>query len=483
MIKATNGVSSPASPPAPSTPRFIPVAASSGVAKLGYGSLLLFLFLLFSRTCDLFLVGLHIPLISSTTAMVLAVLGGGLLAVFSNRVSIFLLAYSVWLTLTIPFAFWRGGSFEVVTDKWYKAFLAYILIVALVRTYDEAVRAVRCVAYALAVLAVFALTLGVKSEGRLLLPQGYFSNPNELGLAMLAGMFLWWFIAHDQRVEMPIRVVGVIMLPLMLYLLLETGSRSGLLCVLCVLPIVFSQYSAAGKAKFLIVVVGLGVVSMVLLPNLILHRFTTYFQGSDSADSQIQDEEAIGSSNQRLYLLRSSFAMTIRNPIFGVGPGNFVVVDAENTRSTGGHAGWAGTHNTYMEIASEAGIPALVFFVAAIVGCWRGLTNIRKLNKNGRHPRKREIDVLSIALKLILVVFSFQFFFIHMAYSAIFPAVAGLIVAVCSAAQTELARVNVATPIPAAAAPITTPGRATPVPAQVPVAAPLKVRFGRPRTY
>jgi O-antigen ligase len=424
-----------------------PVTRQAPAFRLAYYSLLVFVFLLFSRVCDLFLNRLHIPLISSTTAAIFAVLGGGLLVALSHRVSICFLCFTAWLTLSIPFAFWKGGSFEIVTSDWYKAVLAYFLIVTLVRTYDEAARTFRTVAYALAALAGLALAFGVEQEGRLMMPQGYFANPNELGLAMIAGIFLWWAIAHDPKAGKMLRIVAVLLLPVLLLLVLRTGSRAGLVCVMVCLPFLLLEYSAAGKAKFLLLVAVLGLASFAFLPGSIVHRFSTFFtstpsdaDGATDPDAAIRDEEAIGSSNQRLYLLRSSLIMTLHNPLFGVGPGNFPAVDAELSKIKGVQPGWAGTHNTFTQIASEAGIPALVFFVGAMVGCWRNVRKARRRNAAARLPQKREIDLLCAGLQFMLVVFFVQFFFIHMAYSAIFPAIAGLCVVVSRAVEDEVAK-------------------------------------------
>ncbi|HTS75804.1 MAG TPA: O-antigen ligase family protein [Bryobacteraceae bacterium] len=418
----------------------LPPISSQGL--FGFYSLLFFLFLLYSRVCDLFLPWLHIPLASSTISAIMAILSGGLLAALNLRVSKFLLLYTVWLTITIPFSVWRGGSFQVVTSDWYRAVLAYFLVVVLVQTLDEVTRAIRVVTYALGVLAFLAMAFGKQTDGRLLMPVGYFSNPNELGMAMLAGVFLWWAMSRDASRSMALRAFAAVLIPVMVWILLRTGSRSGLLSVAFCAPFLLREYSPAGRIKILIGGALLAVIAAMALPGLLLERFGTFFSAQEkgaTAAEAAQDERTIGSSEQRMYLLRTSLMMTVENPIFGVGPGNFAVVDASQSEERHEHPGWAGTHNTYTQISSEAGVPALVFFVAALVIAWRGLARARRLNRAANHPRKRQMDMACAGLQLTVALFAFQFLFIHMAYSAVYPAIAGLSVALVRAVERELA--------------------------------------------
>jgi O-antigen ligase len=80
-------------------------------------------------------------------------------------------------------------------------------------------------------------------------------------------------------------------------------------------------------------------------------------------------EDATGSAWARQFLFILSVKTTLANPLFGVGPGNFQVVSGQ----------WHGTHNTYTQFSSEAGIPALVLFIAILVGCLKNLRRVRKM--------------------------------------------------------------------------------------------------------
>src|SRR5215831_9501307 len=64
------------------------------------------------------------PLVSSSPAKP-AVPGGGASAA---RASFFVLLLTAWYALGLPFALWRGGSLEVLTQVWSKTLLIFLLL-------------------------------------------------------------------------------------------------------------------------------------------------------------------------------------------------------------------------------------------------------------------------------------------------------------------------------------------------------------------
>ena len=60
--------------------------------------------------------------------------------------------------------------------------------------------------------------------------------------------------------------------------------------------------------------------------------------------------------------------VALTHPVFGVGPGCFTLVDQ----------GWIAAHNTYTELAAEAGILALVLFLLAIRSAFKNIALVRK---------------------------------------------------------------------------------------------------------
>ena len=97
---------------------------------------------------------------------------------------------------------------------------------------------------------------------------------------------------------------------------------------------------------------------------------------------------------------------------------------------------WAGTHNSYTEISSETGVIGLFLFTAILVLCVRNCNAVYK--RALRNPRWKQISNMAFCLLAALVGFSVNIAFCHIAYSYYAPALAGLTVAFCAAAQKEM---------------------------------------------
>ena len=92
-----------------------------------------------------------------------------------------------------------------------------------------------------------------------------------------------------------------------------------------------------------------------------------------------------GSLDARKALLKKSVMTALRHPLFGVGPGCFMLVDE----------GWVVAHNTYTELAAEAGIPALILFLLAIGAA---LKNIAQVRKSQHYQEDAELRLFTQAL-------------------------------------------------------------------------------------
>src|SRR6476646_6226306 len=96
--------------------------------RIGFGILLVFLFILFSRTFDVVASSLQIPAIITVLALAATAFSGGLARAIHHRIGKYLLLFTVWMAITIPTSYWRFGSIAVF-QNWLKALVVYICIV------------------------------------------------------------------------------------------------------------------------------------------------------------------------------------------------------------------------------------------------------------------------------------------------------------------------------------------------------------------
>ena len=147
-----------------------------------------------------------------------------------------------------------------------------------------------------------------------------------------------------------------------------------------------------------VLLVGLGVV--IVSPSYRL-RIESILLGN------LEGSRDKGSLAARQMLLKESIVLSLEHPLFGVGPGNFAVVNGT----------WAVAHNTYTELGAEAGIPALVLFLAILILAYRNLRRTRKLL---RQQDDQELRILTGALTASLAAYVMGAFFADTAYQ-LFP--------------------------------------------------------------
>jgi O-antigen ligase len=398
--------------------------------KIGFFFLCVFLFLMFGRPADFFFPSLHLPLVTSVTAMLVAVLTGGLITVLRSKLGLTMGALSAWFVLVIPFSTYRGGSFAVISSTWMRSYLCFVLILAVCNRPLQIRKIVHLLAWSLLVTSLLGLRYGVAPYGRLQLPAGLLTGPNELAGAMIVGILYWLFIFFDPFCSGIYRAFSAVaILPIML-VLLKTGSRGGMLSLMIVLVVMFFRLPVTQKLLVTCGAAVLLVMAILTLPDDLRKRFTTYFADDDTRNSADFVDNPTGSTDSRLYLLQRSIEFTIKNPIFGVGPDQFSTYEDKVSRDEGKVKGsWLGCHNTYTQISSETGLPGLFLFLAMIVMSWRSTVNIQRQAKRIGTPYAIALGNTAMTLRMVLIAYIVFFLFEHTAYMPFWPSLMGLIAA------------------------------------------------------
>jgi O-antigen ligase len=149
----------------------------------------------------------------------------------------------------------------------------------------------------------------------------------------------------------------------------------------------------------------------------------------------------VSSTESRIEMLKQSVAITFAHPLFGIGPNQFPVYTDQLAKEAGFRRGnWQVTHNTYTQISSECGIPALLFYAVAMILAVRAGSSLRRNAAFQAHPAWKEISKMSFYLRLSLVAIAVFAFFLSFAYTALFYMMAGLVVAFERTALLELSR-------------------------------------------
>ena len=451
----------------------------SGTMRFAEGLLLIYLFLIVSRSVEILsVIGVrHLTAVIAAMGAVCLLTGGGLPRALKAPQGTLLVLFTMWFTVSATFGIWKGGSFEVFKSAWTKSMLAYLLVAATLFTSNQLRRAMYTLAWSTCVIIAFTVVFGASGDERGAMEvsgvEGLtLGNANAVAAYLLFGMPFTLLLFVQSKTFWRWLVLG----PFLVggaFAMLRTGSRAGLLVALVMGAIVF-LWSSWGSKFALAVMVGLGLTLLAaVVPLAVMDRYRTLIGQVNSDDAL----SAMESSRARWWHFVESLAVTAEYPLFGVGPGNFVVKSTQNAEKRGAPANWKNTHNAYTQLSSEVGIPGMLLYVTALLySCFTALSVFRRAR---RTPGGETITNAAFCLFLSLVGLSLDNLFDSNAYGFIAPLLCGLTVALRDIAEREVfAPAEALVSVPAFAGP--PPSRPSPGLPEPAIARPPQTVAARP---
>ena len=422
--------------------------------KVSFVCFCIFLLANYSRLFEWHFAEAHVPLITAIIALMGAAMEGRLAAVFGSRIGMCMTILTVLYTVNIPLSTWRRGSVEEYAG-WLKTVLAFAIAGAIIFNLRQCRTALNSIGWATGIAGLLVNWQGASIGGRLSFGRGSFGNSNAIAFGLLIGLPFLILILQDSGSWKLKRLLALCAIASNLLVILRTGSRGGLIGLIALCLFLFLRSSMTAKLAMM-VVGGLAIAAaFTVLPRDLKLRYQTILSGSE-ATSDVQnstDALAVGyaesSSAARRQLLINSLKVTLSHPLFGVGIGQFGGYMAGIDEAAGRHSGWQGTHNTYTQISSEAGIPALIAFVCLVIFSIQGVRALsRRAQKipGAREPAKGIID-MAFALTATLLVYAVCICFDYIAYGDTMPILAGFTIALIRCGNSELDRLERA-PVP-----------------------------------
>ena len=266
---------------------------------------------------------------------------------------------------------WRVGAI-LKTLEFGKVMIVVLVMASAVVTAERFYRLILVQAASIALIAAISVWKGHLMSRRLAgLLSGNYSNPNDLALAIVISLPLCLALLLSSRSTFS-KVAWVLAMGVMTYAVFLTGSRGGFFSLLVTLTFCVWEFSIRGRHRYLLVLIAvLAIVLLPFSPKMLTSRLRATF--SSKADITAYD-----SAQQREQLFRRSVEITAKHPFFGIGPGNFEIVSGS----------WHVTHNTFTELSSEAGVPALTLFLLILS---RGFRNVRRIKRSSRGQRKLSV--------------------------------------------------------------------------------------------
>ena len=390
--------------------------------KWSFLFLLVFTALYLARPEDMIpaLVPLHLPEVTAILAILCYVggwLGGRIRFQWTAELKI-MMALTVWFLVGIPFSIWRGGSVTVLSQSWSRTLLIFLLFSQTAVTITRVRRLLWVIllcetfvaALSIVTLGSQAVETGERLRGAIL---GFLSG-NEFGIVLATTLpFLTAFLVMCRSFLRTTFILAAY--ATLIAMILLNASRGAVICLAssCVM-IPISGFRKILKARLLaLLLVGMFLLGVIFAPGLFLERLKTIW-GSADDDHSAMAESARESAAQRYTLLKRSIQFTVQHPVFGLGLGNFVVASGT---STGKSIDWILPHNTFTQVSSEAGIPALCLYVGLFGVAIRNSSQIAKAR--AVTGERREIRLLARASVVSLLTFALGAFFVSIAYNLI----------------------------------------------------------------
>jgi O-antigen ligase len=346
------------------------------------------------------------------------------------------LGFVFFATLAIPFSYWPGDSVQIMRSFLLHSLSPFIFICTFATSYRKCRWIATTSIISAVLLLINCVAFGEYNEiGRLTIPGSYLlGNSNDLALALLIDMGYFYYLLRPGLLTRAFGGAGILAC---LYFLLKTGSRGGFLALGVSLLVLF--IFSRNKFAWGVVALPLVAVSLILMPSSLLHRFTLILADPELSQAQSEsDLAAIESQQERQVLMRKALHYTFLRPLTGVGPGQFMTAVWADEHKEGKRSPALGTHNTYLEVSSECGLPAFFCYVFIVLACI--VINYTRLRRLRERPDLADPTQLTYCLLAISAGFAVSIFFHHMAYSGFLPLLSGLTVCVSAAVPLPKAR-------------------------------------------
>jgi O-antigen ligase len=253
--------------------------------------------------------------------------------------------------------------------------------------------------------AFLSLVWSTHHGGRIALRGGPYADANYYAMwLMVVAPLIWTAFA---RKPLWTRLLGGAATAIPVLVALRTGSRAGIVS-LGVMALVLFVLAPLGTRILIATVAAAGAVALVaFVPDALKTRLAPSAQTGADTDS----------SRARQTMFATSLVVTLSNPLFGVGPGNFPFFVVEQGKAEG--MDWAplATHNAYTQVSSETGIPGAILFLLLIgFSVKNAISLVRQSTPKGAAPDD-EIHRLARGLLVSLAALLTAMFFLSEGYN------------------------------------------------------------------
>jgi putative inorganic carbon (hco3(-)) transporter len=323
---------------------------------------------------------------------------------------VYLLFFATMLA-GIPFSMHRSISFDIIVYGYTSNVIFFLLFLTHVNTFQKYRRVLFILVVAATLFSIMGLSQGYSLKGRFFIRDSRMFDPNDMAFVELA-LLPFTLSVLLGRFGVISKVIALTGIACGVLLLLYTGSRGGILGFLAFGFLFFTlrmgPLKKAHKGVLLIVLAGV----IALNANKInMERYLTLTDLSD--DYNLSDEFG------RKQIWSKGAAIFLRDPLTGVGVGNFAMAIGHKRLEMKLIPRWQEAHNSYVQVTTELGIFGIGTFLMLVVMSVRTLNRLRKQTQvSGAAQDLSVFAAMLLAGSGGLLVGAF---FLTMGYSLFFP--------------------------------------------------------------
>jgi O-antigen ligase len=385
-----------------------------------------------------------LPPLFGISAILGLLISGSIKRAIQERPIQFWIGFTAILFLGVPFSTWPGDSTGLMMGFLQNEFPVALFIAGLVTSWKNLKIILHTLAGAGIVNELTAIYMTRTSDPRLGGGVPTIANANDFAAQLLLLTPILGFFLLSKSIS---KFIRIIMLPVCVYaayLILRSGSRGALVSMALLYVVLIIKARGMQRVGLGLAVPVIAAVVLMAMPGEVVERLRTVF-GSDEQSTEVTSE-ALESTKGRRYLFTRSLELTGRHPLLGVGIGQFSTAEGFDAKAQGIRGLFMQPHNSYTQISSEAGVPALIMLLCSLVVGWRAVS---RTLREARQYGKTEIEAAALAIMISIVAFCAAAFFLSLAYRFYFPTLIGLSVAVSTALKYELANSRQPVTVPA----------------------------------
>lgn len=335
-----------------------------------------------------------------------------------RRPVVYWLLFTLGLIASIPTSLWVSNSITFVVYRHMSTSVMMLLAVAHLTTLaklEKTTLALLWCVFILGVAIVVRPTGVLDSDGRMRITVGETYDSNDLAMAvvMTIPFTVYWFWKRGGFTKLfAIACCGLAMVVVM-----RTGSRGGMLALGIVMLYQILFVKELGMLLRGVLAAGILVGAAAATQTTTFELLVLALQGKDYNAT---------ASEGRLETWKRGVMYAVTHPLFGVGVNCFDTAEGVISHKKK----WSAAHNSFIQIAAEAGIPTFIFWTLMLVSTFKELKRQRRV----LGPWKDLVEVkrllmMGSMLRCSMIAFMVSGFFLSMGYFVLLYLLVGYVCA------------------------------------------------------